>query len=691
MNKITTLFAACLMLIGNALVASDGGVMVTFSVDMNQYAGSADYIAEGVHFNGTDNGWCGTCEPMDDSDGDGVYAVTRMMATGDMDYKFVVGNWSDSDQFPEVILGCTNDGSTGFINRMITVTVDVVLPTVCFSSCDACMTVTIDEMCGAEEIMMGTTISTDNTGMTADGPQAGCWFDADVESDIWFFFTAPASGAVEVETYDTGFNDDTQLAIYSSSDGTCTGDTMMVGCNDDISGSDYMSLVQAYGLTPGDTYFIQVDGWQGTSGAFDMSITELTNDDFCNAFSITVDGGTVGGSNLGMSADGPQAACWTDAAGVTGDIWFYFTAPASGAVEVETFDIGDNDDTQVAVYSSTDGTCLGDTTMVGCSDDISNTDYMSLVEISGMTPGATYFIQVDGWGTTTGAFEIEVRSVTTVAECLAPAAVICDNFDDYTLGSISGQAAHWVPWPGGTLMATVTDLQSFSNGQSIRVRSGGVEDNLLLLGNQSTGYWTLNWMMFIPADSTGYFNIQNAETPGTWNMDVDFNAGGASAGTGGVQQSGASFTYPEDAWFAVEFTFDLNNNVATFTVDGNVVEAAYVYAGNIGSINFYSIDGNNTYYLDDVVFDGDPTVGLTNYTEGLFQISPNPTEGNFTVQGNTNINSVVVRNILGATVAKIQTPMSQRVDIDLSGMESGMYFVEIQVGDVINVQRVIKQ
>ena len=51
---------------------------VTFQVDMSQYGLNA---GDGVS-NGTYNGWCGGCNAMDDSDGDGVYTFTVALTEG---------------------------------------------------------------------------------------------------------------------------------------------------------------------------------------------------------------------------------------------------------------------------------------------------------------------------------------------------------------------------------------------------------------------------------------------------------------------------------------------------------------------------------------------------------------------------------------------------------------------------------
>ena len=67
------------MALAVSLLSSMGSLSaatISFSVDMNEYPGSADYLTEGVTLNGTFNNWCGDCAPMSDVDGDGVYELT---------------------------------------------------------------------------------------------------------------------------------------------------------------------------------------------------------------------------------------------------------------------------------------------------------------------------------------------------------------------------------------------------------------------------------------------------------------------------------------------------------------------------------------------------------------------------------------------------------------------------------------
>lgn len=107
---------------------------VTFNVDMSSFSG-ANYNT--VYFNSSSNSWCGTCQPMSDVDQDGIWTITTAVSAGTLEYKFTLDGWN----IQEVL--SSNTGScvltTGqFSNRFLSVSSDVVLPTVCWESCNDC-------------------------------------------------------------------------------------------------------------------------------------------------------------------------------------------------------------------------------------------------------------------------------------------------------------------------------------------------------------------------------------------------------------------------------------------------------------------------------------------------------------------------------------------------------------------------
>jgi len=104
---------------------------VTLSVDASQTSFTSMTLA------GTFNGWNNLSNPMDDSDGDGVYTVTVSMTAGNQEYKFLGnGDWGVAEVF-DGSESCTTPPAE-FVNRVILVEGPTVADTVCYNTCEAC-------------------------------------------------------------------------------------------------------------------------------------------------------------------------------------------------------------------------------------------------------------------------------------------------------------------------------------------------------------------------------------------------------------------------------------------------------------------------------------------------------------------------------------------------------------------------
>jgi 1,4-alpha-glucan branching enzyme len=104
---------------------------VTFQVDMSQQSGFTT-----PEVNGTFNNWCGNCFQMTDANGDNIWEATTDLPAGTYEYKFSADAWG----MQETLLpgsACTVT-SSGFTNRTISVTADMVLPVICWGSCVDC-------------------------------------------------------------------------------------------------------------------------------------------------------------------------------------------------------------------------------------------------------------------------------------------------------------------------------------------------------------------------------------------------------------------------------------------------------------------------------------------------------------------------------------------------------------------------
>jgi hypothetical protein len=144
-------------------------------------------------------------------------------------------------------------------------------------------------------------------------------------------------------------------------------------------------------------------------------------DFFADAIALTGTQITVSGSNVGATAEPGEPA----GEGTNGDVnsvWWNWTAPASGQVEINTF--GSSLDTVLAVYT---GTGLDKLNLFAANDDALDTQSQVLFSAAA---GTTYHISVDGYGGDTGDFTL--RLGTTPAN---------DNFANSTVvpgGTVTG-------------------------------------------------------------------------------------------------------------------------------------------------------------------------------------------------------------------------------------------------------------
>jgi hypothetical protein len=129
------------------------GGNVTFSVDMT----GVDLGGEVPTLQGGFNGWCGSCSPLSDSDGDNVWTITVNLAGGEHQYKYALGAWVSSEAVPE------NCAHTIGANRSLYVTGDANNPTDVYNACPSDFTGVTDPGTG------GDTGGTDPVYTPADG------------------------------------------------------------------------------------------------------------------------------------------------------------------------------------------------------------------------------------------------------------------------------------------------------------------------------------------------------------------------------------------------------------------------------------------------------------------------------------------------------------------------------------------
>ena len=283
-----------------------------------------------------------------------------------------------------------------------------------------------------------------------------------------------------------------------------------------------------------------------------------------------------------------------------------------------------------------------------------------------------------------------------------------ENFDDYTLGDLGNQNPDvWGVWSGninGSESIGVSDAFANSGSQSGFIGAGpGPQDAILRLGNiTATGMYELTFNMYIPAGKSGYFNFQGQTTStggaGNGGMGV-FNSSNlifynqaSSTGMPGLAGSyddrtddepAYSWNYPEDEWFPISIVFELDEatEFASWTMTVNGVELAtrnFNVDRVIGGIDFFGIDANNEYYIDDITFDEIVLSNTVNPILQSAQIYPNPVSDILNIRTEENVDEVVLYDLLGRRLLS-KTPDANATTLDMSGIETGIYMLEMRI------------
>ncbi|MCD4664864.1 MAG: hypothetical protein K8R68_06290, partial [Bacteroidales bacterium] len=191
-----------------------------------------------------------------------------------------------------------------------------------------------------------------------------------------------------------------------------------------------------------------------------------------------------------------------------------------------------------------------------------------------------------------------------------------DDFESYSVGDyIAVENPEWfTTWSGttgGGEDALISDDYAHSGSNSVLVDEvGGPTDLLLLLGDKTSGVYDVNFWMYIPSGSSGYYNFQHFEAPGNeWAIEVYLNADGTADDHAGGANA-AAFTYDHDSWIEFAHNINLTDDWAEYYVDGSLIHEwqwslqaqGEPGTNQLGGIDFFANTGN-VYYFDDVTYE----------------------------------------------------------------------------------------
>lgn len=277
-----------------------------------------------------------------------------------------------------------------------------------------------------------------------------------------------------------------------------------------------------------------------------------------------------------------------------------------------------------------------------------------------------------------------------------------ENFDSYAVGDYIAVEAGptWVTWTSGTegteIDAQVTDEAALSGAQSLKIfgnEAGGPLDVVLVAGLE--GAFEVTFNLLIPEGSSGYYNVQENQVPGTaWAFDCFMNVNGTmSFGIDQVEVLTASYTPGE--WLKLTHLIDTNSDLMHLYLNDEYVAQLPYDGAQIGGVNFYALgDGSAPlYYVDDVLVDTtDPVVDNVQVVTALdCTFGPNPAQDFVRVQANLDNALVRVLALDGKVVLEERRNDlvgGAQLNLDL---DNGIYLLELTNGSQRMTQRLVIQ
>jgi len=300
----------------------------------------------------------------------------------------------------------------------------------------------------------------------------------------------------------------------------------------------------------------------------------------------------------------------------------------------------------------------------------------------------------------------------TLAACVLTlsvnAQIIEDDFEFYNLGDMGLQnPTVWSTWSGipddGTNILVVDDITL--DAKAGFIPGATTSDCILLLGNRTSGDYTLQFQTYLGAGDEGYMNIQGeTEDPGTGfqgagaggngvfnSSNIYYNQGAAAPGVFEDTTTGETATYPEDAWFTTSIYFDVDALTYEISINGtlvNLTPVPFQADATLGGINFFTISANNSMWLDNILF-VEGVLGNDDFRANNFSIYPNPVIDVLNIRSANVVDAIAIYDVSGKLIIET-APDIISPSINVSTLTSGVYLVKVTIGDDSKTVKVVK-
>lgn len=352
-------------------------------------------------------------------------------------------------------------------------------------------------------------------------------------------------------------------------------------------------------------------------------LVKAQNDNCSGATSLTVGtnfaSGAITTNNIGASTDGNLPSCNADAAE---NIWFKVIVPASGNLTIETNEVAGSlfDDSVLTVYS---GSC-GSLTEIACDDDTGQGNF-SLISLSGQTPGATLYISVWKYSSSTesGEFRISAYELAPVANNTCTGAIALPLGTDFSSGAV-----------------TASNTGATTDGNSPACQSDAAEN-----------VW---FKVIVPA--SGKVTIETGEVQGSSFDDSVLTVYSGSCGA--LTEISCNDDNSDGHFSTVSLTGQTPGSTLYISV--------WKYDSSAESGEFKISVYDNSLLSTHEVLNNKNTI--TAY--------PNPFSDVITISDLSKVKSVSVLDASGKTVKTIEQPSSQ---IYLNDLKAGLYFIILKM------------
>jgi hypothetical protein len=414
--------------------------------------------------------------------------------------------------------------------------------------------------------------------------------------------------------------------------------------------------------------------------------TQLVNDDACDAIKLNVDTPMVQHYNTGATSQvgepvpGATGNCndqdgWcVSGSGTT--VWFKFSAPLSGAVEITTYEpttaITDGY-TNIALYSVGDCSVFGSYVEEAANTldiDAFQPPYGSTMTLCALNPGQEYYIMVDDLGfTLPNYFGIQVTSIDPAIS--------------------AGTAA-----PISACAGDITPVDLFTAVTGNSTVDGQWYNPTVAIGNE---FPNLLDFSTAPAGTYGFFYVDGSVCGAdTVETSVTVEEGPNAGADGTVTSCNTTdVILVQELSGVVELGGTWSDDDATGALTNGVFNAFGVAAG---TYTFTYTVASSTACPDataTVTVTLTDCLGLdTEVDNATLEVYPNPVEDILTVT-NVNINTnftIDIMDIQGKVVyTESYSGYNGNLEMNMNVVEDGVYIVRLTSEDSIQEVRVVKQ